>query len=144
MTDDAPFRLARPPRTTVAYTPTFPPFPWTAVRSTAGSLGRLPWLSVVMTQRGQGPSTRNCTPPSVSARPAQPFSTNPPDPSVSSITTFGQKRGTSKRLAGDKVRRRSRVAVVTRWTAAQSKNVPDARGNSNTSSRWASQSWSGQ
>src|SRR5262249_56892343 len=109
-----PPRRTRPQRMTDAYTPTSPPFPWTAVRRTAGSLGRLPWLSVVITQRGQGPSIRNCTSPSVSIRPAQPFSTNPLDPSVDSITKFGRNRGTSKRLAGDNLPIWSSLALVTK------------------------------
>src|SRR5437899_4465035 len=57
---------------------------------------------------------------------------------------FGRNRRTSKRPWGYSSRRRSSVAVVNRWTMAQSKNVPSGRVKSVTVSRWSRPSMSGQ
>ena len=49
-----------------------------------------------------------------------------------SMTKFGRKRATSKRLFGASSASRSSVAVVTRWIGAPSKKVPAGNSNSKT------------
>jgi len=67
--------------------------------------------------------------------PIQAFSTKSLAPLAVSTTMFGRNRRTSKRPCGYSSRRRSSVAVVTRCTSAQSKNVPSGNEKSVTVSR---------
>ena len=89
-----------------------------------------------MTQRGQGPvMLRRTSSPMASVWPIHAFSTKSLTPSVVCTTTFGRKRRTSNRPCGYSSRSRSRVAVVSTWTTAQSKNVPSGSSKSVTVSR---------
>ena len=77
--------------------------------------GKSPWASVVMTQRNVGRTTSMRTSlPIRIVRPTQSFSMNPSVDPAQSITKFGRKRATSKRLFGASAASRSSVAVVTR------------------------------
>jgi len=138
-------RRTLPPCNTDAYTPTLARLCCAATRSIPTSLGRLPWGSVVITQRGQEPLIfRRTVSPIATTFPIQVSSTKARSPGAVRTTIFGRKRLTSKRPCGYSSRNRSSVAVVNTWTTAVSKNVPSGSVKSVTVSLRSRPSISGQ
>ena len=138
-------RRTLPPCNTDAYTPTLARLCWAAARSIPTSLGRSPWGSVVITQRGQEPVIfRRTISPTATTFPIQASSAKARSPSGVCTTKLGRKRRASKRPWGYSSRNRSSVAVVSTWTTAVSKNVPSGSVKSVTVSLWSRPSISGQ